>query len=73
MVVFVGPLILIIDLIRSLKGHCFIHKWLLLTDPKDPSFGVKGYLKASINVIGPGDIPDTSPSVLTPETDDIEE
>ena len=37
--------------------HCFIHKWLLLTDPYDGAGGCKGYLKISINVMGPGDEP----------------
>lgn len=55
------------------SGHGFIHKWLLLINSKDPSSGVKGYLKVSINVIGPGDIPIPSPSVMTPETVDVEE
>lgn len=37
--------------------HCYIHKWLLLTDPHDGAGGCKGYLKISINVMGPGDEP----------------
>ena len=52
--------------------HCFIHKWLLLTDPDDPSAGAKGYLKFSINIIGPGDDPKPSPSTLSKESVDIE-
>ena len=52
--------------------HCFIHKWLLLTDPDDPSSGPKGYLKFSINVIGPGDDPKPSPSTMSQESVDIE-
>jgi len=37
--------------------HAFIHKWLLLTDPYDATGGAKGYLKISVNVLGPGDEP----------------
>ncbi len=53
-------------------GHGFTHKWLLLTDPDDPSAGPKGYLKFSINVIGPGDDPTPSPSTMSQESVDIE-
>ena len=52
--------------------HCFIHKWLLLTDPDDPSSGAKGYLKFSINVIYPGVDPKPSPSTISQENVDIE-
>lgn len=37
--------------------HAFIHKWLLLTDPYDAGGGAQGYLKISVNVLGPGDEP----------------
>lgn len=52
--------------------HCFIHKWLLLTDPNDAGGGAKGYLKFSINVIAPGDDPKPSPSDMSQESVDIE-
>ena len=55
-----------------ISDHCFIHKWLLLTDPEDPSAGAKGYLKISINVIGPGADPKPSPSTLSQDDVDIE-
>ncbi|XP_060103205.1 dysferlin [Heteronotia binoei] len=35
--------------------HCFLRKWLLLSDPEDFSAGAKGYLKVSLYVLGPGD------------------
>ena len=38
-------------------GHCFVHKWLLLTDPNDAQSGPRGYLKMSIMLLGPGDEP----------------
>ncbi len=53
-------------------GHAFIHKWLLLTDADDPSAGAKGYLKFSINIIGPGDEPVPSPSTLSQDSVDID-
>ncbi|KAL5475170.1 hypothetical protein EMCRGX_G027237 [Ephydatia muelleri] len=47
--------------------HCFIHKWLLLTNPEDSSSSAKGYVKVSINVIGPGDEPKHSPATMSPD------
>ncbi|XP_028412829.1 myoferlin-like isoform X1 [Dendronephthya gigantea] len=35
--------------------HAVSRKWILLTDPEDKMSGVKGYLKTSICVLGPGD------------------
>uniref|UniRef100_A0A8D1A0R0 Dysferlin n=1 Tax=Sus scrofa TaxID=9823 RepID=A0A8D1A0R0_PIG len=40
---------------RSLLGHAYLRKWLLLSDPDDFSAGARGYLKASLCVLGPGD------------------
>ena len=62
----------VITILSLSIDHCFIHKWLLLTDPDDPSSGAKGYLKFSINVIGPGDDPPPSPSTMSQENVDIE-
>uniref|UniRef100_A0A452SAY4 Dysferlin n=1 Tax=Ursus americanus TaxID=9643 RepID=A0A452SAY4_URSAM len=39
----------------SLLGHAYLRKWLLLSDPDDFSAGARGYLKASLCVLGPGD------------------
>ena len=39
------------------KQHSINRKWLLLSDEDDPSIGAKGFLKVSINIIGPGDEP----------------
>ncbi|EDO36863.1 predicted protein, partial [Nematostella vectensis] len=36
-------------------GHAAIRKWVLLTDPDDKMAGVKGYLKVTVMVLGPGD------------------
>ena len=63
---------LYLSLFHLISDHCFIHKWLLLTDPDDPSAGAKGYLKFSINVIGPGEDPTPSPSTMSQESVDIE-
>ncbi|KAB0358615.1 hypothetical protein FD754_002771, partial [Muntiacus muntjak] len=35
--------------------HTYLRKWLLLSDPDDFSAGARGYLKASLCVLGPGD------------------
>ncbi|XP_028939006.1 dysferlin isoform X4 [Ornithorhynchus anatinus] len=35
--------------------HAHLRKWLLLSDPDDPSSGARGYLKVSLLVLGPGD------------------
>ena len=45
--------------------HAFIHKWLLLTDPYDAAGGSKGYLKISVNVIGPGDEPKVHDQIIS--------
>ena len=45
--------------------HSILYKWLLLGDLEDYTSGPKGYLKVSINVLGPGDeIPVKINSVL---------
>uniref|UniRef100_A0A8C0R067 Dysferlin n=1 Tax=Canis lupus dingo TaxID=286419 RepID=A0A8C0R067_CANLU len=38
-----------------LLGHAYLRKWLLLSNPDDFSVGARGYLKASLYVLGPGD------------------
>jgi len=53
-------------------GHTHTHKWLLLTDPKNMSGDVKGYLKVSIQLLLPGDDPKPSPPTMSPESVDIE-
>lgn len=35
--------------------HSLVSKWLLLSDSEDSMSGAKGYLKVTINVLGPGD------------------
>ena len=35
--------------------HSLICKWLLLSDGEDSMSGSKGYLKVTVNVLGPGD------------------
>lgn len=43
------------DLPLCPAGHAYLRKWLLLSDPDDFSAGARGYLKASLCVLGPGD------------------
>eukprot|EP00731_Ephydatia_muelleri_P021451 Em0014g42a len=56
----------------SEPDHCFIHKWLLLTEPHDSTGKPKGFLKISINVLGPGMDATPSPSICSPDNVDIE-
>jgi hypothetical protein len=39
------------------SDHELYRKWVILTDTTDATEGVKGYLRVSINVLGPGDRP----------------
>jgi len=41
-----------------------MRKWLLLNAPEDASLGAKGYMKVSMFILGTGDEPPVSPSVL---------
>ena len=51
----IGSFNLEIGYVYDQPCHSLISKWLLLTDPENLFAGLKGYLKVSINVIGPGD------------------
>eukprot|EP00731_Ephydatia_muelleri_P021452 Em0014g43a len=61
-----------VGLAYSEPDHCFIHKWLLLTEPHDSTGKPKGFLKISINVLGPGMDATPSPSICSPDNVDIE-
>ncbi len=41
--------------IYSQTKHSINRKWLLLSDDDDRMAGAKGYLKVSVNILGPGD------------------
>ena len=43
-----GSFKLDLGLVRQQQDHTFSRKWLMLSDKKDPSAGVKGYLKVSM-------------------------
>ncbi|KAG8453260.1 hypothetical protein GDO86_000043 [Hymenochirus boettgeri] len=51
----VGEFRMDVGMIYGESKHCFLRKWLLLSDPDDFSAGAKGYLKVSLFVLGPGD------------------
>nr|XP_039273403.1 myoferlin-like isoform X2 [Styela clava] len=53
------------------QGHAYVRKWILLTDPEDSSNTPRGYLKATICVLGAGDEP-PSDSGGKEEDDDVE-
>ncbi|KAJ3585510.1 hypothetical protein NHX12_014229 [Muraenolepis orangiensis] len=52
--------------------HCFLRKWLLLSDPDDLSAGVKGYLKVSLFALAAGDEPPADQRECVEEKEDIE-
>ncbi|KAI6649404.1 Myoferlin [Oopsacas minuta] len=70
----IGSFQMDIGVIYDEPNHGFIQKWLLLTNIKDTSAGPKGYLKISIQVVGPGDSPSPLPHYdpISSHTDDIE-
>lgn len=41
-------------LVYDMNKHTVLNKWLLLSDPEEQA-GVRGYLKVSIAILGPGD------------------
>lgn len=51
----IGSFKLDIGYVHDELNHSLINKWLLLGDAEDCMSGAKGYLKVSINVLGPGD------------------
>ncbi|KAG7253369.1 hypothetical protein CRUP_033443, partial [Coryphaenoides rupestris] len=53
----IGEFKLDVGTVYSEHRHCFLRKWLLLSDPDDLSAGVRGYLKVSLFVLAAGDEP----------------
>ncbi|XP_061646741.1 myoferlin isoform X2 [Phyllopteryx taeniolatus] len=53
-------------------GHAILRKWLLLSDPDDPTSGAKGYLKVSIIVVVTGEEPPSEKREMSEDQDDIE-
>jgi len=39
----------------SFTDHQYYRKWAILTDPRDPTIGVKGYVKCNITVSAKGE------------------
>ena len=70
----IGSFQMDIGVIYDEPDHGFIQKWLLLTNNKDTNAGPKGYLKISIQVVGPGDSPNPLPPYdpISSHSDDIE-
>ncbi|CAF0722705.1 unnamed protein product [Brachionus calyciflorus] len=50
-----------IGFVYDQQNHSLINKWVLLADTNDLMCGAKGYLKVSINVLGPGDEAPSNP------------
>ncbi|KAK7086143.1 hypothetical protein SK128_016540 [Halocaridina rubra] len=45
-----------IGMVYDMPNHSFLNRWLVLANPDEPTPTVQGYLKASIAVLGPGDV-----------------
>ncbi|ESN98173.1 hypothetical protein HELRODRAFT_177418 [Helobdella robusta] len=72
---FIGSFKIEVGMIYDEPNHCFVNKWLLLSDPEQVSDGHKGYLKISVALLGPGDDPPSFESTKYGSTtgdDDIE-
>uniref|UniRef100_A0A8B9L8B5 Myoferlin like n=1 Tax=Astyanax mexicanus TaxID=7994 RepID=A0A8B9L8B5_ASTMX len=53
-------------------AHSIMRRWLLLSDTDDSSSGARGYLKASMIILGTGDDPPVEKREESEEQDDIE-
>ena len=53
----IGAFSVDLSYIYQLKNHELYRRWVALTDTTDETEGIQGYLKLSINVLGPGDKP----------------
>ncbi|XP_030306340.1 dysferlin isoform X6 [Calypte anna] len=68
----IGEFRMDVETVYSEPRHCFLRKWLLLSDPEDFSAGAKGYLKVSIFVLGPGDEAPLEKKEVSEDKEDIE-
>jgi len=51
------------------EQHTISRKWVMLSNPKDRATGVMGFVKLTVNVIGPGDaVPVSLQAVEPPPT-----
>uniref|UniRef100_A0A672F388 Fer-1 like family member 4 n=1 Tax=Salarias fasciatus TaxID=181472 RepID=A0A672F388_SALFA len=71
----IGTFKIDISTVYNQPDHRFYQKWAPLTDPADTRSGIKGYVKATINVLMKGDaltMPSLSPSSSSGAAEDIE-
>ncbi|KAM9362008.1 fer-1-like protein 4 [Symphorus nematophorus] len=71
----IGTFKIDISTVYNQPDHRFYQKWAPLTDPADTRSGVKGYVKASLNVLMKGDalsMPSLPPSSSSGASEDIE-
>ncbi|CAL8326175.1 unnamed protein product [Lota lota] len=68
----IGEFKLDVGTVYNEHRHCFLRKWLLLSDPEDLSAGVKGYVKVSLLVLAAGDEPPADQRECVEEKEDIE-
>ncbi len=66
----IGSFKIEIGYVHNEPSHSLLCKWLLLGDSEDCMSGAKGYLKVSVNVLGPGD--EVPYNVEPSNEDDIE-
>ena len=58
--------------IYSQGKHSINRQWLLLSHEDDRMTGAKGYLKVSVNILGPGDEAPSNEPISDADNDDIE-
>ncbi|XP_003447761.1 fer-1-like protein 4 isoform X1 [Oreochromis niloticus] len=71
----IGTFKIDISTVYNQPDHRFYQKWAPLTDPADTRSGIKGYVKASLNVLMKGDtlsMPSLPPSSSSGASEDIE-
>ncbi|KAM7401688.1 hypothetical protein PAMP_016984 [Pampus punctatissimus] len=70
----IGTFKIDISTVYNQPDHRFYQKWAPLTDPADTRSGIKGYVKASLNVLMKGDAPSmpSLPSSSSGASEDIE-
>ncbi|KAM3590917.1 uncharacterized protein V6R79_018825 [Siganus canaliculatus] len=68
----IGEFKLDVGTVYNEHRHCFLRKWLLLSDPDDLSAGVRGYLKVSLLVLAAGDEPPADRRESVEDKEDIE-
>ncbi|XP_023143218.3 fer-1-like protein 4 isoform X3 [Amphiprion ocellaris] len=75
LMIHIGTFKIDIATVYNQPDHRFYQKWAPLTDPADTRSGIKGYVKASLNVLMKGDalsMPSLPPTSSSGASEDIE-